>query len=166
MTKRPPSKQVPAGRGCGPCAECCTAMGITELNKKAGERCVHLVTRPNGGEHCGIYETRPTACRVFQCYWLKGWATGAERPDKLGVIIAPTLHGAKLPSVYALECVPNALTRMTAILRLAELEAQLAVYHVPLGENATRTLRGPAQLVQRIQQIAERALFQEIEKMQ
>ena len=157
----PPKKE----RTCGPCAECCTAMGIAEIGKKAGERCAHLVPRANGGEHCGIYETRPNSCRTFVCYFLKGWATAAERPDKLGVVIAPTLYGAKIPSVYALESRPNALTRLTTALRLAELEANVAVYHVPLGEDATRTLRGPRHLVQKIQQLAELALFQEIEKM-
>ena len=155
----------PKARACGPCAECCTAMGIAEINKPAGVRCSHLIPRGDGGEHCGIYETRPNSCRTFACYWLKGWATAAERPAKLGVVIAPTLYGAKIPSVYALESKPHALTRLTTALRLAELEANVAVYHVPLGKDATRTLRGPVHLVQKIQQLAEQALFQEIEKM-
>lgn len=164
MPGKRPQQPVTQKRKCGACGECCTAMGITELNKKAGDRCPHLVRVPTGGECCGIYETRPTSCRTFECYWLKGWATAADRPDKLGCVIAPTLYGAKIPSVYALESKPNALTRLSTLLRLAELEANVAVYHVPLGDKA-RVLRGPAALVQKIQQLAELALFREIEKM-
>ncbi len=37
---------------------------------------------------CQIYETRPTACRDFNCLWLRGEVAGDEssRPDKLGVM--------------------------------------------------------------------------------
>lgn len=69
-------------RECGSCTACCTHVQVSELNKPAGVPCRHLC----GG--CGIYATRPTACRAFQCSWLGGtfplpeWA----RPDVVGAL--------------------------------------------------------------------------------
>ena len=41
-------------------------MGVTALAKPAAKWCVHF-RRSTG---CGIYDTRPEDCRVFNCLWL------------------------------------------------------------------------------------------------
>lgn len=58
--------------------------------KPAGERCPHVTHRPSlpvlGGS-CGAYETRPPSCRAFRCLWLLGNFSGAERPDRTGLVL-------------------------------------------------------------------------------
>lgn len=75
-----------AGRECGPCTVCCTALTIdeAELQKPQGYRCRHL--SPHGG--CGIYPTRPRTCRTFYCGWrVLKWVKEPLRPDRSGVLI-------------------------------------------------------------------------------
>jgi hypothetical protein len=74
-----------AGRQCGACTVCCTALQIDDpaLHKKAGVTCRHLTA---GG--CGIYDSRPGTCREFLC----GWRLFAEldddwRPDISGLLV-------------------------------------------------------------------------------
>jgi hypothetical protein len=72
------------GKDCGACSLCCKAPPIAELRKPAGQWCRHIVP----GVGCGVYETRPTACRVFNC----GWLTDPEmaddwKPDVSGFVI-------------------------------------------------------------------------------
>ena len=51
---------------CGACNLCCKLMEVNELAKPAGTWCAHVIR--HGG--CGIYESRPNACRVFRCLFL------------------------------------------------------------------------------------------------
>ena len=51
---------------CGPCTLCCKVMAVDELAKPVGVLCPHV----RAGSGCGIYETRPHACRTFECVWL------------------------------------------------------------------------------------------------
>lgn len=70
-------------RECGTCTFCCTVLGVPELAKAPGERCVHLTSKG-----CGIYDERPEACRTFDCSWLKGSVGDmTTRPDKLRAVM-------------------------------------------------------------------------------
>lgn len=75
-----------AERRCGDCTGCCTALAIAELDKPAGVPCRHL--RSDGGG-CGIYETRPKACREYECGWRIGAGTLEQRPDHVGIVMSP-----------------------------------------------------------------------------
>lgn len=67
---------------CGECTACCTLLLVPELNKAAGEPCVHLT--PKG---CSIYEDRPQSCRDLSCaYHMVDNANVAMRPDNSGVV--------------------------------------------------------------------------------
>jgi hypothetical protein len=52
-------------RSCGTCNLCCKVYSIAELNKAAGQWCVHAVR----GGGCGNYLNRPESCRKFFCSW-------------------------------------------------------------------------------------------------
>jgi hypothetical protein len=56
-------------RGCDGCTLCCKVMEVKPLQKPSGTWCTHCRTG-NAGGGCGIYETRPTECRVFICGYL------------------------------------------------------------------------------------------------
>ena len=72
-----------AGRTCGECTLCCTAMAIDkpEIQKEAGVTCRHC----RGG--CTIKDHWPVLCRDYFCGWRRlkimddGW-----RPDRSGVL--------------------------------------------------------------------------------
>jgi hypothetical protein len=70
-------------RRCDQCSACCQWLGVPELQKKAGDRCKHVCATG-----CGIYDSRPRSCQVFECLWLKGELPEEARPDKLGAIFA------------------------------------------------------------------------------
>lgn len=64
---------------CGDCSLCCKLMAIPELNKPRDSWCDHVIKKHG----CGIYETRPGACRAFQCLWLADPRLPAEwKPNK------------------------------------------------------------------------------------
>jgi uncharacterized cysteine cluster protein YcgN (CxxCxxCC family) len=56
-----------SSRACGACSLCCKLLPIAELDKPHDRWCAHC--RPGAGG-CTIYETRPQACRTFNCLWL------------------------------------------------------------------------------------------------
>jgi len=51
---------------CGTCSLCCKVLQIEPLAKPAGQWCAHV----RKGMGCGVYQDRPTPCRVFTCGWL------------------------------------------------------------------------------------------------
>jgi hypothetical protein len=51
--------------------------------KPLGAWCAHW-KRESG---CDIYESRPGACRSFQCSWIKGRGEEKDRPDRTKVVI-------------------------------------------------------------------------------
>jgi Fe-S-cluster containining protein len=53
------------GRSCGTCSLCCKVLPVAELNKPAGQWCMHCVP----GSGCAIHADRPQACRRFFCAW-------------------------------------------------------------------------------------------------
>jgi hypothetical protein len=60
-------------------------MGVAELEKPQNVWCRHLVM----GSGCGIYETRPEACRQFYCRWMKDPTLGPEwKPNKSKMVLA------------------------------------------------------------------------------
>lgn len=80
------SLRVVQERSCGSCDLCCTSHAVEAIDKPRMTPCVHLA-HPG----CGIYATRPADCRRVKCQWLLAkknrdvW-TGANRPDRIGVV--------------------------------------------------------------------------------
>ena len=80
---------------CGDCTLCCTVQlvdmePLQNTTKPAMTTCEHCT-----GGGCAVYETRPAACRTFQCTWLATQAFPVanrfppeERPDRTGIVIA------------------------------------------------------------------------------
>lgn len=72
------SKQVE----CSICGLCCIAYSISSLNKKAGERCIHL----GSDNKCKIYEERPQVCRDFKADNLCVFLSSLDREDQIKLI--------------------------------------------------------------------------------
>lgn len=92
-------------RSCGDCRACCVVLGVRELEKPPSQACAHM---EKGG--CGIYETRPQACRDYACSWLGGAGLRRDRPDRVGVIVDAVEAG----KLRAREIVPGAFGRKRA----------------------------------------------------
>ncbi len=73
-------------RPCGGCTACCSVFGVHEIGKEPWTVCEHLVKEKG----CKIYGKRPQMCQEFFCLWQGGTGRDEDRPDKLGVIFAPT----------------------------------------------------------------------------
>lgn len=59
-------------------------MAVDELQKPAGVACPHV----RAGRGCGVYQTRPHACRTFECVWLMDEAMPHRfRPDQTKVVL-------------------------------------------------------------------------------
>ena len=65
---------------CGNCTVCCTLSVVSELNKKAWEKCVHC------DKGCKIYDKRPQVCKDFECAYFQGGTNPELRPDKCGIM--------------------------------------------------------------------------------
>ena len=71
-------------KSCGPCGQCCKVFAVEELAKPMGVMCGHF----RAGAGCGIYETRPHACRSFECVWLMDPEMPHRfRPDQTKVVL-------------------------------------------------------------------------------
>ena len=77
--------EVTPGRKCGDCSECCTNLGVHEINTQGHQPCPYQC-----GSGCSIYKERPLDCRTFSCFWLEGAFADDHRPDKIGTVI----HGS------------------------------------------------------------------------
>jgi hypothetical protein len=87
---RPPR----VSRTCGTCRVCCVRPEIPELGKAMDAPCVYL-NPDTGSEHgCMVFgqQSRPRVCGGFSCAWLMGLGEEDDRPDKLGVLMQPTLR--------------------------------------------------------------------------
>lgn len=75
---------------CNGCTFCCKVLGIPELKKMPNQWCDHCAI----GRGCTIYDTRPTSCVEFVCFYRgsEGPLPIALRPDKCKVVIAPTTN--------------------------------------------------------------------------
>lgn len=79
------SETAAPGRECGDCSVCCILPEIGELAKPPRVACLHL---SNG--KCSCYDKRPSACRAFNCLWLRGALSSPDvswRPDLSGVLL-------------------------------------------------------------------------------
>ena len=79
---------------CDGCTACCKVMEIRELNKPGNTWCQHCKI----GVGCGIYDTRPESCRVYECVWLQTQRGGKPlplelRPDNSRVVIGVANQG-------------------------------------------------------------------------
>src|SRR3977135_545867 len=73
------------GRSCGTCIMCCKVYAIRELNKRAGQMCVHA----ERGCGCKIYDNRPDVCRSFYCMWRVDATLGPEwKPETARFVVA------------------------------------------------------------------------------
>jgi hypothetical protein len=97
-------------RECGECNACCLLFVVHDESFKvisdAGQWCSHCTQ----GIGCGIYSSRPPACRNYSCFWRDG-ALGEEcRPDKWGVVIDfEEVPGHETRLIYFRELHPGAL---------------------------------------------------------
>ena len=74
-------------------------MGVAALDKPANKWCRHF----GKGRGCGVYETRPDDCRVFNCLWLLTDALDETwKPTTAGFILHSEHGGARL----IVECDP------------------------------------------------------------
>lgn len=77
-------------KSCGPCTMCCKVLAVADLAKPVGKLCDHA--RP--GKGCAIYETRPQACRSFECVWLMDEEMPHRfRPDQTKVVLDQDAEG-------------------------------------------------------------------------
>jgi len=84
-----------AGRSCGDCNLGCKLPYIEspELSKPAGVWCKHC--KP--GKGCAIYDTRPSGCRNFFCFWMTRPELGNEwRPTISKLVVCLDSDGHRL----------------------------------------------------------------------
>src|SRR5690606_25608786 len=100
----------PPKRTCGDCRVCCKLPDIPELGKPLDRWCQHVNLRRHA-PGCSIYGSpdRPAACSAFQCGWLAGLGEEGDRPDKLGVLIQPTVQNGNENVLAFVEFRPGAL---------------------------------------------------------
>lgn len=89
-------------RECGSCTECCTVMGVPELNKADYSKCKHECGK------CDIYNQRPDSCRQFECGWLLGKLPQKHRPDKSKIVVYTDKSPDRVSVIFMAETVPNA----------------------------------------------------------
>jgi hypothetical protein len=109
---------------CDGCTACCKILKIRELNKPGNTWCRHCKI----GEGCGIYETRPESCRVYECVWLQSQRGGKPlapelRPDKSRVVIGVTNQGDDLV-LYVSPDRPDAWQRGAMARFVAEMQSK------------------------------------------
>jgi hypothetical protein len=73
---------------CGDCKQCCRALGIKELKKPVDKWC-DLCSETG----CGIYESRPLSCTIYECVWLMTQQSTqplpvSMRPDQSKVVFS------------------------------------------------------------------------------
>lgn len=77
------------GRACGDCAMCCKLFPIAALDKKEGEWCKFCSTRKG----CDAYDTRPTACRTYMCYYMLSTLGEEWRPTTAKFTVSSLENG-------------------------------------------------------------------------
>lgn len=110
--------------GCDGCTACCKVLNIAELNKPGNTWCPHCKI----GSGCGIYDTRPESCRVYECVWLQSQRGGRPmapelRPDKSRVVVGVTNGGDDLV-LYVSPDRPDAWKRGAMGSFVAEMKAK------------------------------------------
>ncbi len=135
------SATVP-GRACGTCMMCCKVLAISaeEMTKPPGVWCRHAVV----GKGCGIYETRPSVCRIFYCQWMVDQSFPLEwKPDRSKLVI---VIGEKQIDINVDHNHPDAWTKppyLAAIQRWAVESAAIGrLVLVRIGARAIAVLPG------------------------
>jgi len=150
IKKLPIADQV---RPCDGCTECCSVFGVEEIDKDPWVPCDHLTH-----EGCGVYTTRPKYCRTFYCLWQNGLGGMGDRPDKLGVIFAPTngkTEFTKQDEIQAYEIEPGAFDRpQVALLSQRFVDRGKLVIGHTFGGNTFRFM-GPSDKVVKARAWAE-----------
>lgn len=127
-----PPKAAPAlrPRTCGGCTGCCTVMGIAEIGKPAGQRCLHECEAG-----CSIYPERPQQCKSnFRCLWLaddRGLLHESHRPDHVGLVLTDWVDASGQNIIAAREMFRGAAAKPAAIELLGFLRRFVAVLIVP-----------------------------------
>jgi hypothetical protein len=99
-------KGSPISRKCGTCQMCCVAIPIQELGKLPDTPCEHLCDLG-----CRVYGSRPDVCQGFACEWLWGMGGPEHRPDRMGAMPTPALHGGQLALYLATGRTPESLSK-------------------------------------------------------
>ena len=75
-------------RECGDCTLCCKLLPVPSIGKKIGERCQHQ----KFGTGCAIFGqwSRPQACAVWSCVWVRDPKMDVSRPDRAHYFVDPT----------------------------------------------------------------------------
>ncbi len=137
-------------RACNGCTECCSVLGVKPLDKPPWVSCEHLCD-----EGCGIYKERPGICGEFNCLWQMGLGSMDQRPDKLGVIFAPTdgiFPFTGEMEVQAYEAQPGALTNPEVVKLCKKLvKGGGLVIGLPYGTEGTFRFMGPKDKVLKAQ---------------
>jgi uncharacterized protein len=123
---------------CDGCTACCKILKIRELDKPGNTWCRHC----NIGVGCGIYDTRPESCRVYECVWLQSQRGGKPlplelRPDISRVVIGVTNHGDDLV-LYVSPDRPDAWKRGGIARFVAEMLAKGFTVLVSCGDEVQR----------------------------
>ena len=79
-------------RRCGSCSECCIALSVKEIEKPSMVRCESVCSAG-----CRVYESRPESCKSFECLWLMGAGSNADRPDRIGGVMGTPLRHSRPP---------------------------------------------------------------------
>lgn len=117
MSDRAPTSESNAGsapgggRSCGECRVCCKSPELPELGKPMDTWCPHVNPDRGSEAGCTVYGTsaRPTVCADFKCGWLLGLGEEGDRPDKLGVLMQPTVRAENEPVLAFIEHRPGSL---------------------------------------------------------
>lgn len=120
--------------GCDGCTACCKIMKVHELDKPANTWCQHCKI----GEGCGIYNTRPESCRIYECVWLQSQRGGKPmplelRPDTSRVVVGVANQGDDLV-LYVSPERPDAWKRGGMGRFVAEMQAKGFAVAVKCGE--------------------------------
>lgn len=123
---------------CDGCTACCKVLKIRELDKPGNTWCRHC----NIGVGCGIYDTRPESCRVYECVWLQSQRGGKPlplelRPDSSRVVIGVTNGGDDLV-LYVGPDRPDAWKRGGIGKFVAEMQAKGFTVLVSCGDEVQK----------------------------
>jgi len=137
--RRLPQAPKPQGRSCGQCNECCTALGVPEIQKSTFQMCSHVMNHK-----CDCYATRPTACQEYKCLWLLGAIDSVHRPDRVGVVFDRTESLRKLEEKTGLTAIAARITRdtMEGTQIIKSLSSRFLV--VLIDSSDRRRILGPA----------------------
>ena len=120
--------------GCDGCTACCKVLKIRELDKPAHTWCKHCRI----GVGCGIYESRPESCRIYECVWLQTQRGGRPlapelRPDVSRVVMGVANGGDDLV-LYVSPDRPDAWKHGAMAELVAEMQAKGFTVLVKCGE--------------------------------